>query len=580
MAARPSIAWHEVVRKPLIATDLEAKCLAIMCKNIDSVAETTYHMNNRFKHGIQECVLVGKIHTFKADRYTHFQSSWREYYNRPRGDPESLKFLREALDFEFIAEGGCLWDPGEVDCIVRSYHEGLVIERLKHRLEESFGHRRRTTQRFIINMFAAWSRPDNPCHSIWSKYSPPSPSNASGDKQSIDIPLHKGGLLPHDREEKLEGLNHSSNEGADRQRLESLSNVEQRGSNHGRPLLYSMPKNAVPAILERSRPTETDSPQDAERLQMENPESEVRPLTPTLLPSHEGLHLWDQSSPFVPSHLNLDVARKAIITTGVSQSTLNRIASVQESEKPRSTVVSPIAERSRNSELLPVDTLEDHLQTLSPIPTFTQVDFDKFNELVEEVGSWDQILSSLPSDWIPGTPSQVNTEVFQPTLSSPKSQTHEGEEPKSSFGPSTTEHSPDDEPQDDIRSRSQMLKLMQADFDELDAFLEELNVWGHRTPFLPSDWSPDDAAEATTEIFRSMESERLKSSEESSTPEEFSVDTSDEKIQPLSPTPAVSQADLDTFDLYIEGWYGSQPKFQLPHWSDREATLDTINLGP
>lgn len=128
MAARSLSTGHEVVRKPLIETDLAVKCLAIMCKNVDSSAEITYHMNKRFKHGIKECVLTSKMHTFRAERCSHFQSSWRECYDRPRGDRGSLEFLGEALDFDFIAEGGCLWNPGEVDCIVKSYHEGLVVK--------------------------------------------------------------------------------------------------------------------------------------------------------------------------------------------------------------------------------------------------------------------------------------------------------------------------------------------------------------------------------------------------------------------------------------------------------------------
>jgi len=489
MAARPSSTGHEVVRKPLFETDLEVKCLAIMCKNVNSSTEITYHMNKRFKHGIKEYVLVSKVHAFKAERRGRFQSSWREYYVRPRGDCQSLEYLGEALNFDFIAEGGFLWECGEVDCIVRPFHEGLVIKWIKHRLEESFGRRRKTTLRFIISMFSAWSQSDNPCHDIWFKYSLPRSGDLSGDKQSIDAPLHKRYLLPDGMGENLGGLNHSFNERADWQRPESLKNVEQRDPNNGRLLLDSMPHNAVSAILERSGPTEANSPQVAERSQMETPEYELRPPAPTSLPSHEGLDLWNQFLPFVLSHLKSDVKPQVTTTTGVSQSVLNNIASVQESEKPRSTVVSPNSERPPKSARLPDYTLEDNLRHLPPILTLTQADFDKLEELVEE-----------------------------------------------------------------------------------------LNVWGYLLPFWPSDLSPDDAPQATAEVSHSMESEKPNSSNGSPTTDHLSNERPQDDLQPLSLMPTISQADFDQFDQFIEDWYGSRVKFQLPHWSDGESTLKMTNL--
>jgi hypothetical protein len=578
MAARPLSTGHEVVRKPLFETDLEVKCLAIMCKNVNSSTEITYHMNKRFKHGIKEYVLVSKVHAFKAERCGRFQSSWREFYVRPRGDCQSLEFLGEALNFDFIAEGGCLWDPGEVDCIVRSFHEGLVIKWIKHRLEESFGRRRKTTLRFIISIFSAWSHSNNPYHDIWSKYSLPPSSDLSGDKQSIDAPLHKRCLLPDGTGENLGGLNHSFNERADWQRPESLKNVEQRDPNNGRSLLDSMPHNAVSAILERSGPTEANSPQDAERSQMETPEYGVRPPAPTSLPSHEGLDLWNQFLPFVLSHLKSDVKPQATTTTGVSQSVLNSIASVQESEKPRSTVVSPNSERPPKSARLPDYTLEDNLRHLSPIPKFTQADFERFDKFLMEVDLWDQHLPSLPSNWIPNTAPQATTETAQSTLSSPTSQHHKSERPKDIVGPLITEHLADDAPEESLRSRSPILTLTQADFDKLDELVEELNVWGYRLPFWPSDLSPDDAPQATAEVSHSMESEKPNSSNGSPNTDHLSNERPQDDLQPLSLMPTISQADFDQFDQFIEDWYGSRVKFQLPHWSDGEATLKITNL--
>ena len=571
MAARPSSTGLEVGRKPLFETDLEVKCLAI-CKNVNSSTEITYHMNIRFKHGIKEYVVVSKVHAFKAERRGRFQSSWREYYVRPRGDCQSLEFLGEALNFDFIAEGGCLWDPGEVDCIVRPFHEGLVIKWIKHRLEESFGRRRKTTLRFIISMFSAWSQSNNPCHDIWFKYSLPPSGDLSGDKQSIDAPLHKRCLLPDGTGENLRGLNHSFNERADWQRPESLKNVEQRDPNNGRSLLDSMPHNAVSAILERNGPTE------AERSQMETPEYEVRPPGPTSLPSHEGLDLWNQFLLFVLSHLKSDVKPQATTTTEVSQSVLNSIASVQESEKPRSTVVSSNSERPPKSARLPDYTLGDNLRHLSPIPKFTQADFDRFDKFLMEVDLWDQHLSSLPRNWIPNTVSQATTEAAQSTLSSSTSQHHKSEIPKDIVGPLITEHLADDAPEESLRSRSTILTLTQADFDKLDELVEELNVWGYLLPFWPSDLSPDDAPQATAEVSHSMESEKPNSSNGSPTTDHLSNERPQDDLQPLSLMPTISQADFDQFDQFIEDWYGSRVKFQLPHWSDGESTLKITNL--
>lgn len=300
-AARPLNTCHEVVRKSLFERDLEVRCLAVTCTSVNTLTEFIFYMDKRSKHGIQEYMLVSKVYAFKAERFGHFQSSWREYYVRPRGDCQCLDCLGEAPNFDFIAEGGCLYNSGEVDCIARSFHEGLVIQWVKHRLEESFDRRRKT----IISKFPAW--------------------------------------------------NHKS----------------------------------------------------------ERPQDIVEPLI--------------------------------------------------------------------------------------------------------------------------------------------------------------TEHLTDDAPGKSSPSRSPTLTLTQADFDKLDEFVEELNVWGNLLPFWPSDLSLDKAPQATAEVSHSMESERQNSSNGSPTTDHLLNERPQDDLQPLSLTPTISQADLDQFDQFIEDWYGSRARFQLPHWSDGEA---------
>lgn len=144
---------------------------------------------------------------------------------------------------------------------------------------------------------------------------------------------------------------------------------------------------------------------------------------------------------------------------------------------------------------------------------------------------------------------------------------------------STTEHLPDDASHDDLRLRSAILSSTQTDFDRFDEFVEEFNIWGHPLPFLPSDATPDDAPQVTIEVSQSMGSERSITSNVSPTTENLPNKTPQDDFRPLTPMPTILQADFNLFDLLIEGWYGSRPRFQLPHWSDGWGDLGHNRLG-
>ena len=174
-------------------TELEVKCLAILHRNVCSVKEVTYLMNKAFKRSAVENTYRRKILRFKTNGGPEgYLNTWREYFNRPKGDHKSLVVLREvlkdALDYNFIAEGGCLWDPEEMHFIMRSCNAFLDRKEIRNRLLVTFGHRRSVIHLDFYSMVKSWSHPGSPGYQIWIKYNPGCHDHSSGGGLEMALP--------------------------------------------------------------------------------------------------------------------------------------------------------------------------------------------------------------------------------------------------------------------------------------------------------------------------------------------------------------------------------------------------------
>lgn len=138
----------------------------------------------------------------------------------------------------------------------------------------------------------------------------------------------------------------------------------------------------------------------------------------------------------------------------------------------------------------------------------------------------------------------------------------ENEKRRSTTVSSNPESFGDDTLGDNLRPLSPIPTFTQADFDEFDEYLEEVDYWDDLLPSLPSGWVPDTVSQAPTEVSQSMGSERSITSNVSPTTDNLPNKTPRHNFRPLTPTPTILQADFNLFDLLIEGWYGSRP--QIP----------------
>ncbi len=370
---------RKMSRKRQESTDLEERCLAIMSKSVDSAAEVAYHMNKRFERGYTESAYVKKMQRLEEMGRKDFQWSWQGYSHRPRSDHEDLEFLRETFNVDFIAQEGCLWEHGEVDCMVRSYHEGLKTKEIKQRLEDSFGRRRCTNQPFMARMFSAWSRPGNPCYYIWLRYTVHhKPDDFAGDKQGIDIPLQTATVSPDDTEGKLEGISFSSTKVMAWQAEERLKILfGERDSDDGTSLFDPISSTAA-SVIQGIRTSRTGN---AEGVKTENPDFNNQPSPPISFSPHENVGHFDRLLPYLPGHLIPHSAFQAIAEQ--TQSMFNNPTHPnEENEALNSSLVTPTIERVPNHG--PAD---DDLPPLSPIPIIPQAVLDLFDQFIEHLYS-------------------------------------------------------------------------------------------------------------------------------------------------------------------------------------------------
>ena len=372
MATSISEQRHDGSRRGAVYTELEVKCLAIMCQNVNSLEEVAYYINQRFDRNAKWNAYAYKISKLKKGKGGRYHSSWQKYYDRPKGDHESLKFLKQALGFEFIFDGGHLWSPVEVDCIVKSCKEGLMDGEIRQRLELLFGRRRNARFVCFDLMVMRWSRPESPGYRIWLKHHSCHGESPSGTVRRTPISSPKALGSPDGFEEWSKGNNGISTDIMIRPRRKRPYE-----SDECRSLFSPTLASAVPAIQEKQSLTEANPCGTAERAQTPNSKSDIQLCSPKSIPLQEDLdHYWDQLLPFLPNWLI--PANASDSTTEASQSRSNSTVSEIQDGEPPNGALTPA------TEYCSTDVFDEESRPRSPMPRFSPEDFDRFDRFVRD----------------------------------------------------------------------------------------------------------------------------------------------------------------------------------------------------